>query len=219
MSGEPRYIPAAGRAAFTRLYDPALALTVRERRFRSLLEDQVLSELPSRSTVIDVGCGTGTFAISLARRRPDLRVVGIDGDETILERARAKDGADRVEWMQALAGELPIEDSSADAVTMSLLLHHLTPADKGSALEDAHRILKAGGKLHIADWGLPHGPGMRAAFFLLQALDGFENTRDHAAGKVPTFVRRAGFGAVTTTARLRTVWGSLELTEAIKPAA
>jgi ubiquinone/menaquinone biosynthesis C-methylase UbiE len=94
---------------------------------------------------------------------------------------------------------------------MSLLLHHLDPGAKRAALDDARRVLKPGGRLHIADWGSPHDPLMRSSFLLLQLLDGFENTRDHVAGRVPGLVREAGFEDVTTYARLRTAWGSLDL--------
>jgi hypothetical protein len=55
---------------------------------------------------------------------------------------------------------------------------------------------------------------MRAAFALLQAIDGFSNTRDHVAGALPAFVSGAGFADVETYARLRTAFGSLELLSA-----
>jgi hypothetical protein len=58
---------------------------------------------------------------------------------------------------------------------------------------------------------------MRGAFLLLQALDGFENTRDHAAGRLPALLHGAGFEDVTTNARLRTAWGTLELLCATRP--
>jgi ubiquinone/menaquinone biosynthesis C-methylase UbiE len=206
-----RYVPAAGRAGLTRLYDPALALTMRERRFRRLQRERVLGALPQGGTVVDVGCGTGTFAISLAGERPDATIIGVDGDPQILAAARAKAGAERVSWREGLAGELELENGSADAVVMSLLLHHLAPPVKRAALDDARRVLKPGGWLHVADWGRPHDPLMRSSFLLLQVLDGFENTRDHVAGRVPGLVRRAGFEDVTTYARLRTAWGSLDL--------
>jgi ubiquinone/menaquinone biosynthesis C-methylase UbiE len=206
-----RYVPAAGRAAFTRLYDPALALTMRERRFRGLQRKRVLGALPEGGSVVDVGCGTGTFAISLAVARPDATIIGVDGDPQILAAARAKPGAERVSWREGLAGELDLEDRSVDAMVMSLLLHHLDPAAKRAALDDARRILKPGGRLHIADWGSPHDPLMRSSFLLLQLLDGFANTRDHVAGRVPGLVEQAGFQDVTTYARLRTAWGSLDL--------
>ena len=55
---------------------------------------------------------------------------------------------------------------------------------------------------------------MRGAFLVLQAIDGFENTRDHAAGRLVDTIAAAGFGGVRTIDRLRTGWGTLELVEA-----
>ncbi|UJA21525.1 class I SAM-dependent methyltransferase [Thermoleophilia bacterium SCSIO 60948] len=216
MGAEARYVPAAGRRVFARLYDPALALTVRERHFRSLLQERLSAFLPLDGTVVDVGCGTGTFAISLASARSDVEVIGIDGDVDVLSRAKSKPGADRVSWREGLAGELDLSDESADAIAMSLLLHHLDRSAKNAALAEALRILRPGGRLHIADWGRPHDIVMRGAFLILQTLDGFENTRDHAAGRLPLLVREAGLIGVISYAKLRTVWGSLELVEAIK---
>lgn len=217
MSTEARYVPAAGRRALTRLYDPVLALTTRERRFRALLRDRLLRDLLPGATVIDVGCGTGTFAIAIAAERPDVQVIGVDGDSEVLAFAQRKPAAAAVTWRRGLAGELPAGDGSADGLVMSLLLHHLDPAGKRRALAEAVRVLRPGGRLHIADWGRPHDPLMRGAFLLLQALDGFENTRDHAAGRLPEFLRDAGLQEIASHARLRTAWGSLELLSATRP--
>ena len=211
---QDRFVHAAGRAWLTRVYDPVVALTSRERRFRALLGERVSAGLPDGGTVLDMGCGTGTFAITLAAARPDATVIGIDGDPEILGIARAKRGAERVDWREGLAGELDLSTESADAVVMSLLLHHLQPAAKHAALADARRVLRPGGMLHIADWGRPHDAIMRTAFGVLQLIDGIPNTRDHAAGRLPTFVADAGFADVTTYARLRTTFGSLELLSA-----
>jgi ubiquinone/menaquinone biosynthesis C-methylase UbiE len=206
-----RYVPAAGRRAFTRLYDPVVALTTRERRFRALLRERVLAALPARGTVVDVGCGTGTFAIALAEARPDATVIGVDGDTGVLALARAKPGAERVDWREGLAGQLDVRPARTDAVVMSLLLHHLQPDAKRAALAEAQTILKPGGTLHVADWGRPHDPLMRVAFRVLQAIDGVANTRDHADGRLPSFICAAGFEDVRSYARLRTAFGSLEL--------
>jgi SAM-dependent methyltransferase len=214
VATEDRYVSAAGRSALLRLYDPALALTTRERRFRSLLLERVVGGLPQGGTVVDVGCGTGTFAIALAAARPDATVMGIDGDRKALALARAKPGAEHVTWQEGLAGDLTLPDDSADAVVMSLLLHHLQPNAKDVALADARRVLGPGGLLHVADWGRPHDPLMRGAFLMLQALDGFSNTRDHAAGRLPGIIAGAGLADVMTYARLRTAFGSLELLSA-----
>jgi hypothetical protein len=52
---------------------------------------------------------------------------------------------------------------------------------------------------------------MRSCFFALQLLDGFASTRDHASGRLPSFIEGAGFAAVKVQQRWRTAWGSLEL--------
>jgi ubiquinone/menaquinone biosynthesis C-methylase UbiE len=209
-----RYVPAVGRAGLTGLYDPVVALTMRERRWRDALLDAVAERLPRGGTVVDVGAGTGSFAIALAAARPDSTVLAVDGDPDVLERARAKPGAQAVDWRSGLAGELPLEAASANAVAMSLLLHHLTPESKGAALRDARRVLRPGGWLHVADWGRPRGALPRAGFLALRCLDGFDGTRDHAAGRLPQLIAEAGFERPSAWMRLATVWGTLELLSA-----
>jgi ubiquinone/menaquinone biosynthesis C-methylase UbiE len=211
LTDSPRYVPAAGRARLTALYDPVMAVTMRERAFRSALVAAVLSGGPR--TVVDVGCGTGTLAAMLAHADPGVEIQAIDGDQAVLELAREKTSsfAERIHLTRGLADGLPIESSSADVFTASLLLHHLTPGAKRAALAEALRVLRPGGRIVIADWGAPQGPFTRAGFLALQLLDGFENTRDHAAGRLPSLVEQAGFSGVTVEQRWRTVWGSLEL--------
>lgn len=198
-------------------YDRSIALTMREERWRPLLRDRVLAGVPAGGRVLDVGAGTGTLAIALAAARPDVEVVGVDGDPEALALAQAKPGAERVRWEEGLAGELPLDAASADAAVISLVLHHLGPDGKRRALADIVRVLRPGGQLHVADWGRPATPALRAAFFALQLLDGFENTRDHAAGRLPELLRAAGLQEVRRYGRLRTAWGSLELLAATSP--
>lgn len=211
---EPRYIPATRWRIFTRLYDPVLALAMRERRFRGLMQERVGVDLPNGGTAVDVGCGTGTFAIALAAKRADAQVIGVDGDSEILGMACEKPGAGAVGWHEGLAQELPLQDQSADVVTMSLVLHHLLPQEKREALAEAKRVLKPGGSLHIADWGPPHDPLMSGLFFVSQAIDGFDRTRDHRAGRLPQLVAEVGFGSVERYGRFRTAAGSIDLLRA-----
>lgn len=207
-----RYVPAAGRGALTALYDPVLRVTMRESAWRPLLVERALAA--GARDVLDVGCGTGTLAIALAQA--GARVAAVDGDEEVLARARekaARAGVD-VDWRTGLAGALPAEDGSADVVTCSLLLHHLQPPAKAEALAECRRVLRPRGRLLVADWGAAADPLQRLAFLGLQALDGFSNTRDHAAGRVAGLVVAAGFGSVVRRSRVRTAWGTLEVLEA-----
>jgi ubiquinone/menaquinone biosynthesis C-methylase UbiE len=202
----PRYVPAAGRRALTALYDPVMAVTMREGAWRPVLVEQVLEGLRPGGVIADVGAGTGTLAALLAARS-DADVVAIDGDPEVLERAALKG----VRGREGLADRLPLADRSADRVVMSLLLHHLEPDAKRAALAEARRVLRRGGRLHIADWGRAADPLMRLTFLSLQLLDGFAGTRDHAAGRLPGLIAESGFGSVTVGERYRTAFGTLEL--------
>jgi ubiquinone/menaquinone biosynthesis C-methylase UbiE len=184
---------------------------MREGCFRGQMLGRVEANLPAGGTAVDVGCGTGTFALALAARRADAQVIGIDGDAEILGLAQAKAGAGAIEWHEGLAQKLPLPEASADVVTISLVLHHLLAEDKRAALAEVRRILKPGGHLHIADWGRPADPLMSALFFVVQAIDGFDRTADHRAGRLPAFVTEAGFGTVERYGGLRTGFGSIEL--------
>jgi ubiquinone/menaquinone biosynthesis C-methylase UbiE len=209
-----RYVPAAGRRAFTRLYDPVVALTMREATFRGRLRAQVLDGLAPGGDVLDVGCGTGTLAIALAA--DGARVAGIDGDPEVLALAGAKPGADAVQWGEGLATALPIAGESVDRVVMSLVLHHLGPQARRAALAEARRVLRPGGRLHVADWGPPRGPAGRAGAWLLSRIDEAESLREHLAGSLPGLIAAAGFADVALRARMRTVWGTLELLCALR---
>ena len=145
--------------------------------------------------------------------RQAIAAVG-DGDEQALRLARSKPGAARVGWRLGLAGALDLPDDEADAVVISLVLHHLGPAGKRRALREIRRVLRPGGQLHVADWGRPATTLLRAGYLALQLADGFDGTRDHAAGRLPRFLREAGFDDVCRYRQLRTVYGSLELLRA-----
>lgn len=210
-------VPAAGRHAFTRLYDPVMALTMREAAWRPALVERVAASLAPGGVVVDVGAGTGALALRIAARRTDARVIAVDGDERVLGLARAKPGAEAVDWRQGLAGRLPLGDAEADAAVVSLVLHHLTPDAKRAALADLVRVLRPGGLLHVADWGRPQGWLPRLGFAALRLLDGRENTREHAEGRLAAIVAESGFERVEVTRRLWTAWGTLELLSAARP--
>lgn len=112
----------------------------------------LLGLLPPTWVVADLGCGTGTVAAALA---PHVgRVIGVDGSDEMLAaaRQRVKD-LPNVDLERGVLEALPLGDGSVDAAVMMLVLHHL-PAPV-SALAEAARVLKQGGRLLIVDM-LPH---------------------------------------------------------------
>jgi ubiquinone/menaquinone biosynthesis C-methylase UbiE len=207
-----KFVPAAGRHGLTWLYDPIVALTMRERTFRSRLVAQVASSAPT--SLLEIGCGTGSLTTLLAQALPAASIVGLDPDPGVLTRAQAKGQTQRIEWLQGTAVQLPLPDQSIERVVASLVLHHLTAGEKLLALAEAHRVLRPGGRLHIADWGAPQDAIMGAAFFVLRAIDGFDRTRAHVRGELPSLIAGAGFAEVQLRDRMRTGWGTLELLSA-----
>jgi ubiquinone/menaquinone biosynthesis C-methylase UbiE len=105
-----------------------------------------------RWTVGDLGCGTGQVAGALA---PFVaRVIAVDRSGEMLQAARRRlRDLPTVEVRRGELEALPIRDDELDAATLLLVLHHLP--DPAAALSEAHRALKPGGRLVIADM-LPH---------------------------------------------------------------
>jgi len=71
------YLPAAGRDVFPPLYDPLTKLLGADRARRKLFDQ---ASLQPDHRILDIGCGTGTFAVAIKRWLPTVDVVGLDPD-------------------------------------------------------------------------------------------------------------------------------------------
>ena len=107
-------------------------------------------------SVVDIGCGTGTFAIDAAGR--GLRAIGVDPAEPSLAYARTRPGAERVQWILGGAAQAP-----AAAAELVILMGHVAQyfvdeGDWSELLVQARRILVPGGWLAfetrnpVVDW-------------------------------------------------------------------
>jgi SAM-dependent methyltransferase len=81
----------------------------------------------SATTVLDIGCGTGTFACLLAQRGK--AVTGVDPAHASLDVARTKPGADKVQWLTGDATTLP--PMQVDIVTMTGNVAQVFLSDEG----------------------------------------------------------------------------------------
>lgn len=210
MSTNENYTPALGRREWTSLYDLAIALMTRERRWRNTLVEQLAPR--HGETILDVGCGTGSLAALIVRRAPGVRVIGLDPDGDVLKRARRKLTGSHVELAQGFAHEADVLGGGPfDKVVSSLVFHQTPMSEKRAGLEAMFRALRPGGEAHIADYGLQRTPLMRVLFRQVQRLDGFENTEPNARGVLPDLMRETGFAEVAERCVIPTPTGSISL--------
>jgi SAM-dependent methyltransferase len=105
---------------------------------------EIVSEFGAR-TVLDIGCGTGTFACLLASR--GVEVVGVDPAAASLDVARAKPGAGRVRWIRAEAADLPPLQADLATMTGNVAQVFVTDREWDAALRSVHASLRPGGHL------------------------------------------------------------------------
>jgi demethylmenaquinone methyltransferase/2-methoxy-6-polyprenyl-1,4-benzoquinol methylase len=184
-----------------------------------LWKDAAVAKLNPRpgETILDVAGGTGDIArrirarVAAARRRvggDPARIIVSDINEEMLEAGRRR-GEAGLEWQVGDAEHLPFPDACADAHIISFGIRNVT--DVQQALNDAHRVLKPGGRFvclefsRMAIGGL--GPAYDAYSFGVIPRIGKLVARDEAAYRYlvesirrfpdqETFagmIRRAGF--------------------------
>jgi ubiquinone/menaquinone biosynthesis C-methylase UbiE len=118
------------------------------------------------SAVLDIGAGTGKFALAAAR--VCRKVVCADVSAKMLEfcslRAR-ESGLSNMEFARAGFLTFPGECESFDAVLTSLALHHLPDLWKSAALANIHSWLKKDGLFYLQDVVFDFPPGGRSEYF------------------------------------------------------
>ena len=111
-------------------------------------------QIDSSAKVLDIGCGNGTTAIWLCKEQ-GCHVAGIDlsgvrANNAVEDRARqAADVQARLHFEKASAVELPFADGSFSRLWSQATFYHVP--DKDSVLNEAYRVLEAGGIMVFDD--------------------------------------------------------------------
>jgi len=171
------------------------------------------ADLRPGERVLDVACGTGVVARTVAARIGDTgRVRALDINPAMLAVARASwDRAPAIEFVEGSALALPFADASHDVVLCQLGLQFFP--NRPRALAEMHRVLADGGRLGLSVFGpIEHNP---ATFALAQALDhhlgtGASQTKraEHVLAYstlVHKLVNEAGFRDITITTETKTI--------------
>jgi SAM-dependent methyltransferase len=119
----------------------------------SELTDLTLDMLGPCRRLLDIGCGTGRFAVR-AHDRLGGRLWGVDASPEMLAQARRQPGSRGIGWRLGEAEQLPFRDEWFDGAHMHLVVHLLP--DRPAALAEAARILAPDGRMVIATFRLEH---------------------------------------------------------------
>jgi ubiquinone/menaquinone biosynthesis C-methylase UbiE len=138
--------------------------------------------------VLDVGCGTGTLTIAMARKitgREDVLVVGMDAAPKMIDVASRKGrGIAGLRFDVGIAEELPYGDEAFDLAVSTFFFHHINFDLKVKTLNEMWRTLKKNAEVVIIDVDVPTN-----AFGKICAWSGYylfqqEEIRENIEGKL-----------------------------------
>lgn len=144
--------------------------------------------------VLDVGCGTGGVTLPAQQRAGTTgEVAGIDPAPEMIAVARKKAARAglEVDFRIGVIEALPYPDASFDIVTSSLMMHHLPHELQVRGLAEIYRVLKAGGRIFIADM-LRLSKSQHDRLFATLTLHG-GRARRFGIQDLPTTIKEAGF--------------------------
>ena len=123
-------------------------------------------EIPFNGLILDAATGTAEVALSIERRHPESRIIGLDFSPSMLEIGNKKImSAGRTKNVILSAGDicnLPFKDSLFDAVTISFGIRNVDNRPKG--IMEFYRVLKPGGKLYIMEFAYPDNRFMKSLY-------------------------------------------------------
>jgi 2-polyprenyl-3-methyl-5-hydroxy-6-metoxy-1,4-benzoquinol methylase len=124
-----------------------------QRRRKEFVEGALRARVIPGGLVVELGCGPGALVASLAEAWPDLRFLGLDIDEAMIEYARRKHAASNLSFETAdLESEAP--DAEAQVIFSVDLVHHVHELD--SFLRNVAGLFAPGGRWVLAEPNVFH---------------------------------------------------------------
>ena len=123
-----------------------------ERRFHQLPLQGVA--INADTTVLDLCCGGGQATRFLVEQSQ--HITGLDASPIALQQAAQI--APQASYIEGLAEEMPLPDSSFDFVHTSVALHEMAVLQRRQILQEVYRVLKPGGCFALIDLHKPTNP-------------------------------------------------------------
>lgn len=104
--------------------------------------------------ILDLACGTGDFAFTLARHFPDTPIAGVDLTPAMLDLARRKNQSPHITFQEGNAQDLTgLKDKTFSLVTCAFGFRNFP--DPAAALREVRRVLDDDGELIVLEFFRP----------------------------------------------------------------
>jgi ubiquinone/menaquinone biosynthesis C-methylase UbiE len=163
-------------------------------KYTGPMHDALIKELERRNfaTLLDVGCGTGTF-LSMILNKFNARVFGIDISPGMIKKSREL-LSDRADLKVGDSEHLPWSDESFDIVTCIASFHHYPHPEP--VLKEMKRVLRHGGSLIIADPWAPNPWRFFANLIIRSPFNKGGEVRVYSLEEMREFLERCGFASI-----------------------